>query len=65
MERKLCVQGVVPHRHHLVPGALVSQLPEAADKALAGLTVRSACIQHGLALFHQLKDTDKEKQTRS
>lgn len=48
------------HRHHLVLGALVSELPEAVDEALAGLTVDSACIQHGLALFHQLDDTNKQ-----
>lgn len=40
------------HRHHLVPGALVSELPEAIHEALAGLTVGFAGLQHGLALFH-------------
>lgn len=48
------------HLHHLVPGAVVSQLPEAVDEALAGLAVDPACLQHGLALFHQLDDTNKQ-----
>lgn len=43
------------HLHHVLPGAVVSQLPEAVDEALAGLAVDSACLQHGLALFHKLE----------
>ena len=43
------------HLHRLVPGALMSQLPEAVDEALAGLAVDSAGLQHGLALFHELR----------
>lgn len=46
------------HLHHLVSTALVAQLSEAVDKALAGLAVDSACLQHGLALFHQLQNTN-------
>lgn len=42
------------HLHHAVPGAVVSQVSEAADEALAGLAVDSARLQHGLALFHKL-----------
>lgn len=42
------------HLHHLVPGALVAQLPQAVDKALAVLAVDPAGLQHGLALLHQL-----------
>jgi len=34
----------------------VSQLPEAVDEALAGLTVGPPCLQHGLALFHKLEE---------
>lgn len=40
--------------HHLVPGAVVSQVAQAVHKALAGLAVDPARLQHGLALFHQL-----------
>jgi len=36
----------------------VSQIPEAIHKALAGLAVHSAGLQHGLALFHKLDDTN-------
>lgn len=48
------------HLHHLVPGALVSQIPEAVDEALAGLAVDPARLQHGLALFHELENRDKQ-----
>ena len=54
-----------PHLHHLVPGALVSQLPEAVDEALAGLAVDSARLQHGLALFHELRDTKAQLQSQT
>lgn len=37
---------------------MVSQLPHAVDEALAGLTVDPARLQHGLALFHKLDDTN-------
>lgn len=40
------------HLHHVVPGALVSELPQAVDKALAGLAVDPACLHHGMALFY-------------
>lgn len=48
------------HLHHEVPGALVSQLPEAGDEALAGLAVGPARLQHGLALFHKLHDANTQ-----
>lgn len=44
------------HLHHLVPGALMSQLPQAVDKALTALAVDPTGLQHGLALLHQLQD---------
>lgn len=50
------------HRHHAVPGAtLVSELPEAVDEALAGLAVDPARLHHGMALFHKLDDTNKQR----
>lgn len=48
------------HLHGLFPGALVSQLPQAVDEALAGLAVDSAGLQHGMALFHKLDDTNMQ-----
>lgn len=48
------------HLHRAVPGALVSQLLEAVDEALAGLAVGPAGLQHGLALFHKLEDTNTQ-----
>lgn len=45
------------HLHHGVPGAVVSQLPQPVDEALAGLAVGPAGLHHGLALFHQLEHT--------
>lgn len=48
------------HLHHLVPGAVVTQLPQAVHKALAGLAVDPARLQHGLALFHKLDDADMQ-----
>lgn len=48
------------HLHHLVPRALVSQLSETVDEALAGLAVGSARVQHGLTLFHKLQDTNMQ-----
>lgn len=44
------------HLHHLVPGALMSQLPQAVDEALTALAVDPTGLQHGLALLHQLHD---------
>lgn len=48
------------HLHHVVRWPLVSELPQAVDEALAGLTVDSACLQHGLALFHKLEEDTNE-----
>lgn len=44
----------IAHLHHGVPRAVVSQLPQPVDEALAGLTVGPAGLHHGLALLHQL-----------
>lgn len=46
------------HLHHGVPGAVVSQLLQPGDEALAGLTVDAARLHHGLALLHELDDSD-------
>lgn len=48
------------HLHHAVSGALVSELPQAVDEALAGLAVDPARLHHGMALFHKLDDTNKQ-----
>lgn len=46
------------HLHHGVPGAVVSQVLQPGDEALAGLTVDAARLHHGLALFHELGDSE-------
>lgn len=48
------------HLHHVVPGAVESQLPQPVDEALAGLAVDSARFQHGLTLFHKLDDKNMQ-----
>lgn len=49
------------HLHHGVPGAVLAQLPQPVDEALAGLAVDPAGLHHGLALLHQLEHTGRHQ----